>query len=305
MNQQIRRLAAILTCAAGLLPAAWGQYSNWNNPAYDKSHSAKVLERTVFYAPAAGATYLVRWEEALRSDPRVRGVVIHNHGCGGMWGWETHVAQFYYRLGLAVATPEFVTRPGNRTGCPGSNNDSALQGGGENYRAGIFTARNIARMDARTDDVAVVLAHIKSLTSKPIFLSGHSEGARTVYHWDRTDPQIVGAILHNQSCSSGYAHIWRLPPQVPTIQILERNDPWSPDAANGSCGFRFTGEWSRNFTILMQEGANHNPLNNEQARSTLRLWLEERLGGPYKMPEVHNEAHLQAIQRRLYPEAFR
>ena len=55
----------------------------------------------------------------IKEVPRLRGIVIHNHGCGGQWGWETHVSQFFYREGFAVVAPEFVSREGNKTGCPG------------------------------------------------------------------------------------------------------------------------------------------------------------------------------------------
>ena len=273
--------------------------------AYEKKYAERVLERSVFYGPRWGGVYRAKFEAVLKSDPNVRGVVIHNHGCGGMWGWETHVAQFYYRRGFAVITPEFVTRPGNKTGCPGSGADDSLKGGAKNFKEGVFTARNPARLDARTDDLSVVVAYIKSLTEKPIILSGHSEGARTTYHWDKVDPQIVGAVLHNQSCSADYAHLWRLHPSIKTWQILEKNDPWAQDARWGSCGHHFPESYQKNFTLLHQEGGNHNPLTNKESTDSLDRWLKDLIPGVGVSVETHNEFLLEEIQRKIYPDAFK
>ncbi|MBK7014942.1 MAG: hypothetical protein IPH39_05035 [Sulfuritalea sp.] len=272
--------------------------------AYEAKHAERVLDRSVFYGPRHGGVYRAKFEAQLRHDPNVKGVVIHNHGCGGMWGWETHVAQFYYRRGFAVITPEFVTRPHNRTGCPGNNSDDALKGGGRNFREGIYTARNPARLDARVDDTLTLVRYIKVLTAKPILLSGHSEGARTTYRWPYRDRQVVGAILHNQSCSAGYEHLWQLSPTIPTWQVLERNDPWAPEAAMGSCGHHFAGGNEANFTLLMQDGNNHNPLANKEAQDSLERWLKRIVPGAGEFVDTHNEHLLEAIQRSVYPDAF-
>lgn len=302
----MKRAASVLALAATLCASAPGAAQQARMvPAYLPQHAERVLERSVFYGPRHGGVYRAKFEAQLRSDPNVRGVVIHNHGCGGMWGWETGVAQFYYRRGLAVITPEFVTRPGNRTGCPGKGTEDALKGGGRNFQEGIFTARNPARLDARVDDVAYLVRYIKTLTPKPIILSGHSEGARTTYHWPFLDPQVVGAILHNQSCSRDYEHLWQLSPTIPTWQVLERNDPWAQQAASGSCGHHFPGEHRRNFTLLMQDGNNHNPLTNKEAMDSLDAWLKRLIPGIGEFVDTHNEALLEEIQKAIYPEAFR
>jgi dienelactone hydrolase len=244
--------------------AAVAQYTNWNHSSYNIVFTNKVLERTLFYSPAYGAVYRAKFEALLQqNDPRIRGVVVHNHGCSGMWGWEEHVANFYWRLnGLAVITPEFVTRPGNKTGCPGGSNDEVLNGGetADRFREGIFTARNVARMDARVADVAAVVDYIKTLTDKPIILSGHSEGARTVYRWSKKDSRIIGFILHNQSCSKNYDHLWQMPTHLPVWHVLESRDPFAEDAYKGSCEHHFNGESRKNLTFLFQDGSNHNPL---------------------------------------------
>ena len=300
------RLLAVGTLVVGSLTSGSLVYAQQPRmvDAYKKEYAEKVLERSVFYGPRHGGVYRAKFEAQLRSDPNVRGVVIHQHGCGGMWGWETHVAQFYYRRGLAVITPEFVTRPGNKTGCPGTGSDDALRGGGENFRQGVYTALNPARIGARVDDAEYLVAYIKTLTNKPIILSGHSEGARTTYHWNREDPQIKGAVLHNQSCSPDYEHLWRLPPTIKTWQILEDSDPWAPKAYAGSCGHHFPGEYKKNFTFLMQRGRNHNPLTNQEAIESLDRWLKELIPGVGTIIETHNEHLLEQIQRSIYPEVL-
>ena len=100
--------------------------------------------------------------------------------------------------GLAVITPDFTARPGNKTGCPSVLGVSlpSETGGRERIREGIFTAVNSARLDARTDDVEALVAYVKTITDKPIILSGHSEGGRTVYHYDKVDSRIIGMAIH-------------------------------------------------------------------------------------------------------------
>ena len=304
MRLSMRQLLASSVVCCAVAGPVFSQQARMVD-AYEKKYAERVLERSVFYGPRWGGVYRAKFEAVLKSDPNVRGVVIHNHGCGGMWGWETQVAQFYYRRGFAVITPEFVTRPGNKTGCPGSGADDSLKGGSKNFKEGVFTARNPARLDARTDDLSVVVAYIKSLTDKPISLSGHSEGARTTYHWDKVDPQIVGAVLHNQSCSADYAHLWRLHPSIRTWQILEKNDPWAQDARWGSCGHHFPESYQKNFTLLHQEGGNHNPLTNKESTDSLDRWLKDLIPGVGVSVETHNEFLLEEIQRKIYPDAFK
>ena len=113
----LRRLVAISVCCAGAASAQQARQA----PAYDKAQTRTVLNRSVFYLPLFGAVYKEKFVALVAREPGVRGVIIHNHGCGGMWGWETTIAQFYYREGFAVVSPEFVTRDGNKTGCPGGS----------------------------------------------------------------------------------------------------------------------------------------------------------------------------------------
>ena len=271
--------------------------AGWLTPdAYDKKYVANVLERSVFYAPMYGGLYKQRWELAVKEDPNVRAVAIHLHGCGGLGMLEGGVASFYVqRLGIAVITPDFVARPGNKTGCPGDESASMLRGGEQRFKEGVYTARNSERMDARTDDVEALVAYVKKLTNKPIFISGHSEGARTSYHFDKVDPQIVGVMLHNQSCTASYSQIWRLPTSYKTWQVIENNDPWTDGATD--CAFHFKGADAANITLLRQSGDNHRPLNNDEAKFSLKKWVDGILGGPYKMLPFHNEALLPELQK--------
>lgn len=96
-------------------------------PAYEKAQVKTVLDRSTFYMPRFGSVYREKFEVMTQKLPGLRGVIIHNHGCAGMRGWETWVAQFYYREGFAVVTPEFVTREGNKTGCPGGVPEEMLR----------------------------------------------------------------------------------------------------------------------------------------------------------------------------------
>ncbi len=274
-----------------------------DHPAYDKKWAATVTERSVFYAPRWGAMYRQKWEELVKIDPNTRAVAIHLHGCGGLAGYEFQVATFMMnQLGVAVITPDFTARPGNKTGCPSVLGVSlpSETGGRERIREGIFTAVNSARLDARTDDVEALVAYVKTITDKPIILSGHSEGGRTVYHYDKVDPRIIGMAIHQQSCGFNYAHLWRLPTSYKTWQSLDDRDAWAaePNGAVPNCAYRFKGDTQNNLILFTQSGDNHAPLNTPAMKDSFAQWVNGLLGGPFVKQPVHNEAFLEGLQNK-------
>lgn len=292
----VMRLVSVLF--ATLLTACSHAQVYPNPDVYHKRHTQTVISRSVFYAPAWGGLYKEKWEEVVARDPNVRAVAVHLHGCAGLTMFEKNVADFYiHNLGIAVITPDFVARPGNFTGCPGRGNDDMLEGGKRRFQEGVYTARNPNRMSARTDEVEHLVSYIKSITNKPIFLSGHSEGARTVYHYNIVDKQIVGAILHNQACNTEHSHIFRMPTTYKTFQIIENNDPWASGSAD--CSHHFKGRDSNNITVLRQQGRNHRPLQNDEAKRELKIWVDNILGGSWTYKPTHNEELLPQIQQKI------
>lgn len=260
--------------------AGWSQ--DWRAaPAYDKALAANVLDRSVFFLPLYGAVYPAKFEVMLKELPGIRGIVIHNHGCGGQWGWETHVAQFYYREGFAVVAPEFVTRPGNKTGCPGASQEDSLRRGGERFREGIYTARNPARLSARGDDIAQVVRWLTAMSPLPIILSGHSEGCRTVYFWDRAEPQVKAGICHKQSLNASYEHLWKWDTRLPMWSSNEDEDPWAQGSkAQPAVGFeRKFVDRPENLTAFRFPGNSHDPLVRPGEMESLRTWLARYFPG--------------------------
>ena len=284
------------------VPDAHAQQSRYV-PAYDKAQARTVLDRSVFYLPLFGAVYRDKFTALLPRHPGVRGLVIHNHGCGGMWGWETTVAQFYYREGFAVITPEFVTREGNKLGCPGGTPEEMLKRAAERTREGVYQAINPARLDARGDDIAEVIRWFKTYSNLPIFLSGHSEGCRTTYHWDRADPQVVGGICHKQSVNRQYEHLWKWDTRLPMWSSIEDEDPW----ANGSkqqpaVGFqeKFK-DHPANLTEFRYAGNSHDPLVRPGEGQSLREWLNKRVSAPVQKAQngFNYEDVLPAVQEAV------
>jgi len=294
------------TCAVLIagMTALQAQAQDWRPaPAYDKALAANVLERSLFFLPLYGAVYPAKFEVMLKEMPNIRGVVIHNHGCGGQWGWETHVAQFYYREGFAVIAPEFVTRPGNKLGCPGGSPEESLRRGGERFREGIYTARNPARLSARGDDIAQVIKWLQPITRLPIILSGHSEGCRTVYFWDRAEPQVKGGICHKQSLHANYEHLWKWDTNLPMWSSNEDEDPWAQGSkAQPAVGFerKFT-DRPENLTSYRHWGNSHDPLVRPDEVASLRAWLAKHI--PVRASSSKSglmyEDKLPSIQERL------
>lgn len=266
------------------LVVAEGGMPQWKDaPAYAREHSRNVLQRSVYFLPMFGAVYKEKFEVLLAQMPKdsVRGIVIHNHGCGGMWVTETQVAQFYLQQGFAVVTPEFVTRQDNKVGCPGGSEDEMRQRSGERGREGIYQAINPARLAARGHEVMTVVQWLKGLSPLPIIVSGHSEGCRTVYSLHIHDPQIVGGACIKQGLQKPFEHTWRWNTQVPMWQSLEEFDPWVvfPEGTrvqDVSFESRFSAA-PQNLTVVIVPGKTHWPLNQEAERSSLRQWLNHRV----------------------------
>lgn len=290
--------AALLTAPTPALAQDWR-----HAPAYDKALAANVLDRSVYFLPLYGAVYRAKFEALLGELPGIRGVVIHNHGCGGQWGWETHVAQFYYREGFAVVAPEFVTRDGNQLGCPGGSPSESLRRGAERFREGVYTARNPARLSARGDDVQRILAWLRTLTTLPVILSGHSEGCRTVYFWDRGDPQVKGGICHKQSLNQAYEHLWKWDTALPMWSSNEDEDPWAQGSkTHPAVGFeRKFAAHPENLTSYRFAGNSHDPLVRREEVESLRSWLQVRFPGrvPKDTSGMVYEDKLPLIQERL------
>ena len=294
----MRKLIKTAIIAFSLVSTA---HAGWLTPdAYDKKHAETVLKRSVYYTPGWGAVYKERWEEIVKNDPNTRAVAIHFHGCGGLGYFESKVAAYYINRGIAVITPDFVARPGNKTGCPGIYGDprSMLNGGSQRYQAFTYSARNPDRLDARVDDLEAVLAYVKQVTGKPVIISGHSEGARTSYHFNRVDPQVAGIILHNQSCSPNFDHIFRLPTSYKTFQVIEDSDPWADGSRD--CSHHFKGDDRNNLTLLRQSGTNHDPIANREVIEKMTDWINNLLGGSWKFkPAIEVESILPAIQKNF------
>lgn len=265
------------------LTVANGGIKGWKDvPAYSSANDQNILKRSVFFLPMFGAVYQEKFEALLSRMPpgSVRGIVIHNHGCGGQWSLETNVAQFYYQNGFAVVTPEFVTRKDNKTGCPGGSEQEMLQLSAERNREGIYQATNPARLAARAREVMLVVDWLKKISDFPIILSGHSEGCRTVYSVHLTqDPRVVGGACIKQGLQAGFQHTWRWNPKVPMWQSLEEFDPWVVPQGSTVKEVTFEREFRdhpENLTFVIVPGKTHLPLNQEAERNSLRTWLNQR-----------------------------
>ena len=298
-------LAAAFVSTA--FPPGMALAQQWKDaPAYAPERADNVLRRSVFFMPLFGATFPEKFEVLLGSMPAnsLRGVIVYNHGCGGQWGWETTVAQFLYRQGFAVITPEFPARRDNKLGCSGSNEEESRRNGAERAREGIYQAINPARLAARVDDILAVVRWLKARTALPILVGGHSEGCRATYSLHTTDPQIVGGICVKQGLQDNYEHTWRWNPDKPMWQSLEEHDPWvmwGPNTVH-TVGFerKFVDKPDR-LTVVRVPGRTHEPLNQQAERDSLIAWLNARVAHPLR-PGGNGflyESTLPRIQQRL------
>lgn len=291
------------------LTVAAGSMQGWKDaPPYAPERGRNILDRSTFLLPVFGAVYREKFEVLVGKMPAgsVRGVVIHNHGCGGAWALETDVARFYNQNGFAVVVPEFVTREGNKMGCPGGSEEEMRRLSGEREREGIYQATNPARLAARAGEVIQVVEWVKGLTDAPIILSGHSEGCRTVYSIHlNSEPRITGGACIKQGLQSSFEHTWRWNPAVPMWQSLEESDPWVvfPQGATVK-DVTFERKFSshpQNLTLVIVPGRTHFPLNQEAERASLRQWLSQRTPVAHVPGQngFNYESVLREIQDRL------
>jgi dienelactone hydrolase len=291
------------------LVVANGGMPQWKDAApYAREHARNILDRSTFFLPVFGVTYKEKFESLVSRMPAgsVRGVVIHNHGCAGQWVLETQVAQFYYQQGFAVVTPEFVSREGNKTGCPGGSEDEMRRLSGERQREGIFQATNPARLAARADEVMAVVQWLRGLTALPIVLSGHSEGCRTVYSIHlNDDAQVAGGVCIKQGLQRTFEHTWRWNSKVPMWQSLEEFDPWvvfpeGTSVRDVTFERKFVAD-PQNLTVVTVPGKTHFPLNQEAERASLRQWLGSRTSVTHVPGQngFNYETALPDIQMRL------
>lgn len=295
-------MAVCTVCTVGPVHA-----QQWRDaPAYAPERADNVLRRSVFFMPLFGATYPEKFEVLLGSMPAnsLRGVIVYNHGCGGQWGWETTVAQFLYRQGFAVITPEFPARRDNQLGCSGRDEEESRRNGADRAREGVYQAINPARLAARADDILAVVRWLKARTALPILVGGHSEGCRATYSIHSSDPQIAGGFCVKQGLQDSYEHTWRWNTDKPMWQSLEEHDPWVMWGANTvhTVGFerKFADKPNR-LTVVRVPGRTHEPLNQPAERESLTAWLNARVAHPLR-PGGNGflyESVLPRIQQRL------
>ena len=167
----------------------------------------------------------------------------------------------------------------------------------------MVDAALFGRGAARGDDIQEVIRWIKTLTDLPIFLSGHSEGCRTTYNWNRNEPQVKGGICHKQSVNRQYEHLWKWDTRLPMWSSNEDEDPW----AGGSKQFPAVGfeekfkDNPQNLTSFRYPGNSHDPLVRPGESQSLREWLNKQVSlPPLKGQNGFNyEDALPAIQSEL------
>ncbi|HUD32879.1 MAG TPA: hypothetical protein VMR43_07655 [Variovorax sp.] len=283
--------------------------ANWKEAsAYGSDKAANVLRRSVFFMPLFGAVFPEKFEALLKALPptSLRGVIVYNHGCSGQWGWETTVAAFLYRQGFAVVTPDFPSREDNKSGCAGGTEAEMLRMAAQRSREGVYQAINPARLAARGQDITNVVAWLKTQTSLPILIGGHSEGCRATYALHLTDPQVVGGICVKQGLQTQYEHTWRWNTAVPLWQSLEENDPWVVPPGSTVRDVTFERKFKdhpENLTMVIVPGRTHDPLVQEAERASLMAWLNQHV--PQQIKPGQNgfdyESVLPEIQRKLRP----
>lgn len=207
----MKKILSILLVAIPTL--CYSQYFTQGKETYDMS--AEVIDtaplRSTFYTsgkffPSGAETFA---ERADKSIP----VVIHLHGCGGVYSADQTVRQFYSGLGMHFIMTDFHRRKDASPGC-------VLSGGSV-----VFQGNPDTRWPARRRELESHIIWLQLNGFNKIIVTGHSEGGIIA---QLLTMKVDAVISHSVHCV--YPNRNRLH-DIPenrnkVLQVISKNDPY-------------------------------------------------------------------------------
>lgn len=170
-------------------------------------------QRSDYYTQDQGAVWAASIDEFLREADRKAPLVVHVHGCSGLSMDDGLLRSFYMDQGSAnVVMMDFLKVKGRTPSCelhpkPGGWPETA----------------NPLRIKARRMELESQVQWLKDQGFKRIYVSGHSEGGRTV---QSLKAEVTGVFIHGMDCKIGRMEFWDPNPNNKIMVFLSSKDPW-------------------------------------------------------------------------------
>ena len=146
--------------------------------------------------------------EAKREVP----VVLHVHGCLGVQWDEQRLGTFYAEQNVNIVMLDFMKLEGRKPSC------EAFPKAG-----GWPEVSNPDRIAARRLEMESQIQWLKDQGFKKIYVSGHSEGGRTV---QGVKADVAGVFIYSMDCKISMRHFWTPNPNNQIKVFISSRDPW-------------------------------------------------------------------------------
>jgi dienelactone hydrolase len=201
----------IVRALLGILPLI-GQVQAQVN--YDASPELlrAAYQRSDYYTQAQGSVWAASLDEFLQEAGRDVPVVVHVHGCYGLYMDDGLLRDFYIDQGANVVMMDFLKVKGRERSC-----ELRPQPGGWPETS------NPRRIEVRRAELESQVQWLKEQGFNRIFVSGHSEGGRTV---QGLKSEVAGVFIHGMDCKSSRMRFWTPNSQNKIMLFLSSRDPW-------------------------------------------------------------------------------
>jgi pimeloyl-ACP methyl ester carboxylesterase len=204
--------------------------------------------RSTYYMKDSVFDFGMKFDEFSAKADRSIPVIVHSHGCGGVFADDHLLRSFYTGRGYYFVMLDFHKRGDATASCSGNSYHGDAQ----------------TRFPARVKEL---ISHIRVLRAngfEKIYATGHSEGGAVVQMLQRN---VDGVIIHSSACA-------QFPPgsidnsKVRTLHLVSDNDRLATHRGNPhTCPPR------PNYTAVTSKAASHNPLIEPIWRDKIKEFL--------------------------------
>lgn len=231
--------------------------------AYDASSEivSTTHQRSDYYTQVQGAVWAASIDEFLQEADRDVPVVVHAHGCSGLSSDDGLLRSFYVDQGANVVMMNFLNEKGRKPSC-------------EPYpKAGGWPeVANPDRIRARRMELESQVRWLKDRGFNKIYVSGHSEGGRTV---QGLKSEVAAVFIHGMDCKIGRMEFWVPNPKNRIMVFISSKDPWLdyPNSMVRGCKSLFNRDYVEEY---WSDRPTHSPLAEQEWRDVISRELTRK-----------------------------
>ena len=187
-------------CASSVLAQQYDMSEQMINTAH---------QRSTYYMKDSVFDLGVKFDEFIDKADKNIPVIVHSHGCGGIYTDDQLLKGFYTGLGYYFVMLDFHKRGDATASCAGGEK------GGFIYHGDLKT-----RLPARIKELENHISTLRSNGFKTVYATGHSEGGMVVQY---LQSGVDGIVIHSMGCVPLRSHIDTK--NVRTLHLVSLNDP--------------------------------------------------------------------------------